>query len=58
MHFELARKVMQQEMLEDPQGLEGVDQGGAEEPKKWEKRYAILREEKAHKEREGAQGKR
>ena len=42
-------------MLEDPQGLEGVNQGGAEEPKKREKGYALLREEKAHKGRDGPQ---
>ena len=58
MHIVLARKVMHLQMLEDPQGLEGGNQGSAKETQKRKKRNAILREEKAHREREGATTKR
>jgi hypothetical protein len=41
-------------MQEDPQGLEGANQGSAKETQKRKKGYALFREEKALKEREGA----
>jgi len=56
MHTVLAMKVMHQEMFEDSQGLGGVNQGSPTETQKRKKGNVLLREEKAHKEREGAQG--
>ena len=54
MHIVLARKVMHLQMLEDPQGLEGFNQGSSIETQIRKKGNAILRKEKALKEREGA----
>ena len=45
---------MHLQLLEDPQGLEGANQGIVEETQKREEGNALFREEKAHKEREGA----
>jgi hypothetical protein len=54
MHFVFARKVMHLQMQEDPQGLEGANQGSTIETQKRKKGNALFREDKALKEREGA----